>query len=51
MSLKTYTLLQDGDALVLERLAEVHDLCPLRVDGERRHDQVGPFVHQLTDES
>ncbi len=45
--LLAYPLLQDGDALILERLAELHDLCSLRVDGQGRHDQVGMFLHQL----
>lgn len=45
-----YPFLQDGDALVLERLRELHDLRPLRVDGERRHDEVGLLLHELADQ-
>ena len=47
----THPLLENGDALVLERLAELHDLGSLGVDGQRGHDQVGLLVHQLADET
>ena len=40
-----HPFLQDGDALVFERLAELHHLRPLRVDGEGGHDQVSPLTH------
>ena len=43
--LTAHPFLQDGDALVLERLAELHHLRPLRVDGEGGHDQVSPLTH------
>lgn len=44
-------LLQNGDALVLEGLAELDVLRPLRVDRQRRHDHVGSVVNQLPDQT
>ena len=48
---RPYPLLQYGDPLVLEGLAELHDLSPLRVDGERGNDQVGFLLNQLANEA
>ena len=48
---KSYPFLEDGDALVLEGLAELHDLGALGVDGERGHDEVGALLHNLTDQA
>ena len=48
---KIYPLLEDGDSLILERLAELHHLSPLGVDGQGGHDQVGLLVHQLTNQA
>ena len=41
--------LQNGHALVLERLAEFDDLSPLGVDGQGGHDEVGLLLHQPPD--
>ena len=46
-----YLLLQDGDALVLEGLAELDDLGAFRIDRQRRHDHVGALVHQLANQA
>ena len=42
---KAHPLLQYGDALVFEGLAELHHLRPLRVDGEGGHDQISSLPH------
>ncbi len=47
---RTHPLLQNSDSLVLERLAELHDLRALRVDGQGRDDQVRPLLNHLADQ-
>lgn len=37
--------------MVLEGLAELDDLGPFRVDGERGNDHVRPFIVELSDEA
>ena len=51
ITLSSYPFLEDGDALVLERLAELHDLGALRVDGERRHDEVHALLDNLPNQA
>ena len=51
MVICSYPFLEDGDSLVLEWLAELHDLRALGVDGERGHDQVGALAHDLADQA
>lgn len=51
--LSTHLAFQYSDALVLERLRELNNLCSLWVDGQRCHNHVRPvcLIYQLANQT